>query len=486
MKRYIILSILVIIPLFAMCQVQPKIGGARADSLSFKSDDWTLWVKSLSNDTTLTDTDSSAIPTEYAVKKYVDSSVPSGIGSLQDSIDAHTDTLQLHNTRINTNLTSIESKQDSIDIHTDTLQLHNTRINTNAAGLVSLQDSIDLHTDTLQSHNTRIIALEGGSGTGDVTVTGTPADGYVAVWTSSSAIEGTSDFQFTGSTRTSGAFYTGTTDPNSTNRMNFGGNLHAYKLTSITDINSSVLNTSGTTSTAGYFDNGTTNPSSTTRLNYNGSLYSTNIYLSSDIRSSVLNTSGTTKTSGYFYTGTTAPTNTTRLNYDGTLWGTAFSSTGFSTTAAGGVYAADTSRFVGNMVIDDSLDVGDELHVADTLVLGYLSGGDDLFWLVGTGYRGGIDSGSLAAAAFALKLNLKTAQERLKDQKKGEVEWFYTDKDGNVKSTFVPTSLNPMEYLQALQAAIELNLRNIAAVERKQEELEKRIDKLEKKTKRRE
>jgi hypothetical protein len=40
---------------------------------------------------------------------------------------------------------------------------------------------------------------------------------------------------------------------------------------------------SGTTSTAGSFDGGITNPSSTTRLNYNGNLHATNLYASNTV-----------------------------------------------------------------------------------------------------------------------------------------------------------------------------------------------------------
>jgi hypothetical protein len=65
-------------------------------------------------------------------------------GPIYDSLAVHLDTLQSHNTRIN-------SVYDSLGIHLDTLQSHNTRIN-------SVHDSLAVHLDTLQSHNTRIIA----------------------------------------------------------------------------------------------------------------------------------------------------------------------------------------------------------------------------------------------------------------------------------------------------------------------------------------
>lgn len=478
MKRYIILSVLFLIPVLAMCQVQPKLGGIKADSISFKDDTWVKWVTGISDDTTLVNESQEKIVTEYAVKTYVDNAVPSGIESLQDSIDLHTDTLQSHNTRINTNLTSIESKQDSIDNHTDTLQSHNTRINANYALIEVKQDSIDVHTDTLQAHNSRINVLEAAGGGGDVSVSGTPAVTQIAVWTDASTVKGSSSFLFTDGTKTNWGIYTGTDNPDYSGRINWNVDLHTYSLSVVSDIVSGVLKSSSATSTAGYFDNGTTAPSAVTRLNYNGLLYVNDLIATRNIRSNVLNTYGTTSTSGGWDNGTTNPTGTTRLNYNGDLWATKFNSANFKTTSDGGLYIADSSRFMGAVVLGDSLDVSGEIHAQDSLVLEYLAGGDDLWWPVGKG-TGAIDSGYLSPASFALEIRLQTAQQRLAGVQDGEIEWYYTI-GGAISSTFIPNKLGPMQYLQALQAAIELNLRNIAEVEKKQAELEERISALEK------
>ena len=87
-----------------------------------------------------------------------------------------------------------------------------------------------------------------------------------------------------GGAASSGKLFNGTANPTATNRLNYDGNLHATNfvtpgtVTASGDILSLVLNTSGTTATAGYFDSGTTNPSSTNRLNYGGYLYATKLY----------------------------------------------------------------------------------------------------------------------------------------------------------------------------------------------------------------
>ena len=56
--------------------------------------------------------------------------------------------------------------------------------------VASLQDSIAKHTDTLQVHQDQIAAL----GTGDVGLSGSPADTYMAYWTSGTEITGNSEF----------------------------------------------------------------------------------------------------------------------------------------------------------------------------------------------------------------------------------------------------------------------------------------------------
>ena len=102
---------------------------------------------------------------------------------------------------------------------------------------------------------------------------------------------------------------------------------------------SGYLQYSGTTKTDGQFYGGTSTPSSTTRLNYDGYLHATRFVgdgsqltglplpggqTSGSSTAGYLQYSGTTKTDGQLYGGTTVPNNTTRLNYDGYLYATRF------------------------------------------------------------------------------------------------------------------------------------------------------------------
>lgn len=199
---------LALLPAFVYSQVRPYIGGARADSISFKLDNYTKWITAVSDDITLAGNSHKKATTEYAVKGYVNTQTV----NFQDSINKHTDTLQLHNVRIKANAASIIQKQDSINRHTDTLQLHNVRIKKlvdttvvhnnrlkvleGAGGLASLSDSIDKHTDTLQLHNVRIKSLEIDPGGGILDTTGLPVAGSVPVFTSATHLGGYTGFTY--------------------------------------------------------------------------------------------------------------------------------------------------------------------------------------------------------------------------------------------------------------------------------------------------
>lgn len=87
-----------------------------------------------------------------------------------------------------------------------------------------------------------------------------------------------SGFLFTGGTKTAGAFYTGTSNPSNSNRLNYDGYFHVSRLYSVGDIDSLVLKSNNASKASGYFYTGTTDPSSTDRLNYDGNLYSTYFY----------------------------------------------------------------------------------------------------------------------------------------------------------------------------------------------------------------
>jgi hypothetical protein len=66
---------------------------------------------------------------------------------------------------------------------------------------------------------------------------------------------------------------------------------------------SNVIKTSGSTRTAGYWYTGTTNPTNTTRLNYDGNLHAHMIYSIDSLYISYAGTSGDTRFAGVSHTG---------------------------------------------------------------------------------------------------------------------------------------------------------------------------------------
>ena len=215
--RKILFALLCLVSANGFSQVAFEMGAIKIDSVYFKGT--SKWVDSLVTNANLPLASDQQIPSAKAVKEFVVDTVSQMIHdsvsaiaftstSLSDSIDKHTDTLQLHNSRlkvmelidhthsnkatldattasyttaINSTITNhtqyIADLNDSIARHTDTLQLHNTKINTNISDIDVLQDTVDVH-------NTRLKALEngGGGGTGDVNVSGTTAANTVAYW----------------------------------------------------------------------------------------------------------------------------------------------------------------------------------------------------------------------------------------------------------------------------------------------------------------
>lgn len=269
--------------------------------------------------------------------------------------------------------------------------------------------------DTISYIATQYDISSFGAGSGEVDTTGLPVANQIAYFTAANKIGGNSSFLFTGSTRTNDAFYTGVTDPNyASGRLNLNANFHAYDITAVNNIYSVVLKTFGSTRASGYWYTGTTNPSSTNRLNYDGNLHVYNLYSISDLRSAVLNTNGSTQTAGYWYTGTTNPSNTTRINYDGALWATSFnnavasiSSTGvitapeFSVTAAGNTDIDGTLNVEDGVYFQDTVAMASYTHMYDSLYLDYLglTSGDTVALIVIDGHA--VDSASLVIAAKA-------------------------------------------------------------------------------------
>lgn len=82
--------------MIAMSQVRPKVGGAKADSVSFKDDNWATWITGISHD--MSGTSDKKVPTVAALKQYLEGFSPT---AMRVSIDSLADTTARHLVRIN-------------------------------------------------------------------------------------------------------------------------------------------------------------------------------------------------------------------------------------------------------------------------------------------------------------------------------------------------------------------------------------------------
>jgi hypothetical protein len=162
MKKIFLIAIVLFVGSKLWSQQPFELGATKHDSIYLN--ETMSWIKGVGRDT-ITASDSNKIVTERQMAAYVrnNSASAAGTAALQDSLDAHTDSLQSHNTRILANKALIASNQDSISIHMDTLKAHkglittntdsitahNTRINSNVSLIANLLDSIDVHTDSI-------------------------------------------------------------------------------------------------------------------------------------------------------------------------------------------------------------------------------------------------------------------------------------------------------------------------------------------------
>ena len=327
-----------------------------------------------------------------------------------------------------------------------------------------------------------IVAVSGSSG-GTGTIGGSISANQIAFGISSNSIGGNAGFIFTGSTKTAGAFYLGTTLPNQSNRLNFDGDFYASTIYSSGHLRSNVLNTNSGIRAAGYFYTGTTAPVSTNRLNYDGNLYSTNLTVTNNILSAVINTNSSTRLAAYWYTGTTAPVSTNRLNYDGELYATSLYATNnirSNVLNTNGVSRISGYWYTGttNPISTNRLNYDGDLYVnklvsVDSIGAMYF-GSSTYTRYAGISRTGYFYPDSTHTASFALDMKLPSIEERLQRGYNGEINWYTQDAIGEVVPTNEFSSLTLGNQMGALMAASELNLRHIA-------ELEKRINQLEKK-----
>lgn len=242
MKRMIFILVVLFVALSCTnAQVKVYTDQLIADSITFNKTDW---VNEWSKDATFGGNSDRAVPTEKAVVSYVAAQIAAItigvtdtaevtrlIGAYLDTVnisftanyDATGDTLLTYkNGDFGYTFSFEDQLQDSLDKHTDSLQLHNVRIK-------AIKDTVILHNNRLKSLES---AEDDGGGTVDLT--GTPAINQIAYMSGDSSITGNSLFNFTTTTRTTASFYTGTSAyPNvSTYTLNYDGPFRAYSFVS--------------------------------------------------------------------------------------------------------------------------------------------------------------------------------------------------------------------------------------------------------------
>ena len=132
----------------AFSQMVPfELGAIKLDSFQVANG---VWISSVSTDTTFASPTNKQLATTRAIQKYVHSYVLSSTGSAwQDSIDKHTDTLQVHNTRIK----AVETLAHS---HSNKTVLDNTT----AAFTTAQGTAISTATSTNSTQDGRLTAVE--------------------------------------------------------------------------------------------------------------------------------------------------------------------------------------------------------------------------------------------------------------------------------------------------------------------------------------
>lgn len=138
-------------------------------------------------------------------------------------IDANLDSIGVHRTELNNAVDSLAAHRTDINANTSTGSTNATNISTNSvligintADIASLEDSIDKHTDTLQLHQTQIAAISGG----DVFKVGTPVDNQIGVWTGDGTLEGDAQLTYNDGTT---SFYVGSSGAAPSIRLGAGG-----------------------------------------------------------------------------------------------------------------------------------------------------------------------------------------------------------------------------------------------------------------------
>ncbi len=172
MKNILVL-ILLLIGIKLSAQIPFEMGASKVDAVYFNES--TRWLKGFKHDVTFAGNDSTVAPSERAVVSYVAAQIAAITAGVTDTaevirlIGAYLDTVNISFTASydavgdtlityfngdwGYTLSTTSTLQDSIDAHTDSLQSHNIRIKYNRTKVNTL-------TDTTLAHNTRLKAME--------------------------------------------------------------------------------------------------------------------------------------------------------------------------------------------------------------------------------------------------------------------------------------------------------------------------------------
>jgi hypothetical protein len=252
------------------------------------------------------------------------------------------------------------------------------------------------------------------AGGGDVSISGTPADNQIAVWTDASTIEGNSTFTFSENSDTLiidnlYKIYRNTTS---------GHLIFAYQNTPYFSV--------GNASYWGY-------------VNTNGAMI------------------------GNFARSNTLPSYT----WEGD------NNTGIGSPSDDRLYL----QAGGDKLIEIAID---SVIANDTIYLDYLGVGSEGAWLYLTPDNA-IDTGTLADAGFGLTMDIpETMTEFMNDNYNDELPYFYKDANGVIQKTYTLKGGWANQAFQKIGSRVEITMRYVRELEKKNNELESRIERLEK------
>jgi hypothetical protein len=131
-------------------------------------------------------------------------------------------------------------------------------------------------------------------------------------------------------------------------------------------------------------------------------------------------------------------------------------------------------------IYNDSSVINNSIISHDTLYLDYLGIGSEGAWLYLTPTHA-IDTGTLADVGFGLTMDIpETMTEFMNDNYNDELPYFYKDANGVIQKTYTLTGGWANQAFQKIGSRVEITMRYVRELEKKNNELEFRIERLEK------